>query len=381
MISRRTTLRTGTAGILALTAGGSGLLPATARSAAGPDAAGLQKIFDAMAESAASAVLAEVHDCGLVWRGSSGVSELGSTSPVAVNGRFRAGSITKSLVATVVLQLAGELRLRLDDTLEHWLPGIVAEGNRITVRQLLQHTSGIVNYTNTRSFRMLYGTADQVVGLRDRTWTPQELLNFTAGEPLLFEPGTSWMYSNTNYILLALVIQRVTGNHYAKEAESRLLRRLQLHGTEFPGRRSAITGRHAHGYLPREAGDHIEPVDITTFNPSVTGASGELITTAADLNRFYRALLTGKLLRPEQQRELLQLRTTGRNYDYGLGLQSRLINGTRVWGHDGDIFGYQATSWSTADGHQQLTVSFTPWGSADPKPFIEQLLTTTFCAP
>jgi D-alanyl-D-alanine carboxypeptidase len=322
--------------------------------------------------------LAEVRDGQRVWRGSSGVAELGSAKPVAVGGRFRAGSITKSFVATVVLQLAGERRLRLEDSVERWLPGVVAEGGRITLHQLLQHTSGIVNYTNTRAFRMLYGTADQVVGLRDRTWTPQELLNFTAGEALLFEPGTSWMYSNTNYILLALVIQRVTGNHYAKEAERRVLHRLALHGTEFPGRRSVIAGPHAHGYLPREVGDQIEPVDITRFNPSVSGASGELVSTAADLNRFYRAFLSGELLRPEQQRQLLQIRSTGRAYDYGLGLETKVVNGIRLWGHDGDFFGYQTASWTTADGRRQLTVAYNPWGSSDPKPLTERLLAVAF---
>lgn len=388
MISRRATLKTGAAGLVAAVVGGGGVLEASSLPASAeeiapsrePDAAGLQEVLDGMAASAASGVLAEVRDSGRVWRGSSGVAELGKAKPVVAGGRFRAGSITKSFVATVVLQLAGERRLRLDDTVERWLPGIVAEGGRITLRQLLQHTSGIVNYTNTRAFRTLYGGVDQVVGLRDRTWTPQELLNFTAGEALLFEPGTSWMYSNTNYILLALVIERVTGNHYATEAERRVVRRLGLHGTEFPARRSVIAGPHAHGYLPRQVGDQVEPVDISRFNPSVSGASGELVSTAADLNRFYRALVTGRLLRPEQQRELLQIRSTGRDYDYGLGLETRVVNGIRLWGHDGDFFGYQAASWSTEDGRRQLTVSYNPWGSGDLKPFTERLLAVAFRA-
>jgi D-alanyl-D-alanine carboxypeptidase len=387
-ISRRTAVRTGAAGLLALTAAGSGLFRSASGAAhveqppavPGPATAALQRALDDLTASAASGALAELRDSRWVWRGSSGVSELGSPKSVAVSGRFRAGSITKSFVALVVLQLAGERRLRLDDSVERWLPGVVAEGDRITLRHLLQHTSGIVNYTNTRPFRALYGSADQVAELRDRAWTPYELLAFTAGQPLLFEPGASWTYSNTNYILLGLVIQRVTGRHYAKEVERRILQRLQLRDTELPGRRSVITGPHAHGYLPREVDGQLEPVDITRFNPSVTGASGELVSSAADLNRFYRAVITGTLLRPAQQRQLLEIRSTGRSYDYGLGLQTRLVNGVRLWGHDGDIFGFQATSWTTEDGGRQLTVACNPWGSSEPKPFIERLLALAFQA-
>ena len=119
-------------------------------------------------------------------------------------------------------------------------------------------------------------------------------------------------------------------------------------------------------------------MDITRFNPSVTGASGELVTTAADLNQFYRALLTGRLLRPEQQSQLLEIRSTGRDYDYGLGLETKLVNGIRLWGHDGDIFGCQAASWITEDGRRQLTVAFNPWGSGDPKPLVGRLLAAAF---
>lgn len=390
MASRRTLLKTGAAGAFALSASAAGFLtlssgvaPAaladdTAPSTV-PDGEALQAALDAIAATAASGVLAEVRDGRRIWRGSSGVAELGANRTVPVNGRFRAGSITKSFVATVVLQLVGERRVALDDPVERWLPGTVAGGDRITVHHLLQHTSGIVNYTNTRQFRSLYGTVDAIVSLRNRTWTPGELLAFTTGQPLLFEPGTSWTYSNTNYILLALIIRQATGRTYATEIEHRILRPLDLRDTNLPGNDPLITGPHPHGYLPREQDGHLEPVDITVFNPTVAGASGEVVSTTADLNRFYRALLTGRLLRPAQLAQMRTARPTGRSYDYGLGLQTRqLTDGTRLWGHDGDIFGYQASCWTTEDGTRQLTVAASPWGTGDLDTLLDSLRTTAF---
>lgn len=382
MITRRSMLKTGAAGAFTLAAGVFGPTPGAFAGAAPstlPNAGSLQAALDDIAASAASAVLAEVQDAGRVWRGSSGAAELGTSQPVPVNGRFRAGSITKSFVAAVVLQLAGEGCIALDEPIERWLPGVVPDADRITVRHLLQHTSGIVNYTNTRDFRTLYGGVDAVVGMRDRTWTPQELLAFITGQPLLFEPGTSWTYSNTNYILLALIVEQATGNPYATEVERRILRPLGLRDTELPGAESTIAGPHPHGYLPGEQDGNVEPVDITVFNPSVAGASGEIVSTTAELNRFFRALLTGRLLRPAQLAQMQTAWPTGRSYDYGLGLQTMLLaDGTRLWGHEGDIFGYQASSWTTEDGGRQLTVAVTPWGTGDLDALLDNLLATAF---
>jgi D-alanyl-D-alanine carboxypeptidase len=120
-------------------------------------------------------------------------------------------------------------------------------------------------------------------------------------------------------------------------------------------------------------------VDITMFNPTVAGASGEILSTTADLNRFYRALLTGRLLRPTQLAQMRTIRPTGRSYDYGLGLQTRqLANGTRIWGHEGDIFGYQTFSWTAEDGSRQLTVAATPWGAGRLAGLVDNLVTAAF---
>ncbi len=277
-------------------------------------------------------------------------------------------------MATAVLRLAGAQRLALDDTLERWLPGTLAGGDRITLHHLLQRTSGVANYTNTRAFRTLYGGAAAVDALRYRSWTPAELVGFVTSEPLMFDPGTAWTYSNTNYVLLALVIERVTGRTYRDEIARGILRPLDLRGTALPAD-PVIAGPHPHGYLPAEP-----PLDITVFNPSVASACGDLVSTAADLNRFYRALLSGRLLPPAESAAMRTTRDdTGHYYGYGLGLMSRrLADGTRLWGHKGDIFGYWAASWSTGDGSRQLSVAVTPGGDTDPDDHLDGLLAVAF---
>jgi D-alanyl-D-alanine carboxypeptidase len=339
----------------------------------------LQAALDDIVAAAAIGVLAEVHDCARVWRGASGVSRMGTHRAVPLTGRFRAGSITKSFIATVVLQLAGEGRLALDDTLQRWLPDVLPAAARITLRQLLQHTSGVANYTNTTSFRAIYSSEAEIVRMRNRTWTPRDLVVFVVDLPLLFEPGTSWMYSNTNFVLLGMVVERVTGASYAAEVRRRILRPLGLRHTQFPDTDASLTGAHPHGYLDVGQNGTEEPVDITVFNPSVAGASGEVISTAADLNVFFRALIDRRLLGPAEQAQMQTACATPRDYEYGLGLMTRTVaGGTRLWGHRGDIFGYYAESWITEDGGRQLTVAATPWGDVDPKVPITNLVETVF---
>jgi D-alanyl-D-alanine carboxypeptidase len=321
-------------------------------------------------------VLAEVRSAGRVWRGASGVAELGTSSPVPVAGRFRVGSVTKSFVATVVLQLVGAGRTALDDTVEKWLPGIIPDGDRITLRHLLQHTSGIVDYGESNPFRSFYGTTEAIVGMRHRTWTAPELLAFVAGQPSLFEPGSSWAYSSTNYLLLGLVVERVTGNSYATEVERRILRPLDLPDTEVPGANPHIAGPHLHGYL-RDAGR--EPVDITEFDHSFAGAAGELVSSAADLNRFYCALMTGGLLAPAQLAEMRTVRAAGDGFDYGLGIATRqLPDGTTLWGHNGGTFGFETFSWTTGEGGCQVTVAVTSWADSNLHARVNDFLTAAF---
>jgi D-alanyl-D-alanine carboxypeptidase len=351
MPSRRTVLAGSAAAALAA---GVGTAAPAAASSGGLDRAALQAALDRVVAAGATAALARVDSPSGSWRGSSGVVELGRPARPSAGGQYRVGSITKTFVATVILQLAGERRLGLDDTLERWLPGAIANGSRITIRNLLQHTSGIFDYTD-----ILFGSIEDVLRARYRTFRPEELVAMAAGQPQVFEPGTSWAYSNTNYVLLGLIVRKVTGRAYGREVDRRILQPLRLHGTEVPGTDTTIDGPHAHGYEPIEQNGEPVPLDFTDLNPSMAYSAGEIVSTTADLNRFYRTLLSGRLLRRAQLTEML---TPVGELGYGLGIyQQELPGGRTLWGHSGGIMGFVSYSFSTPDAATQLSVSINPW--------------------
>ncbi|MET8357894.1 serine hydrolase domain-containing protein [Micromonospora sp. NPDC005171] len=316
----------------------------------------LQRRLNDVVAAGTVGALAEVRDPHGIWRGASGVAELETTRAVPVDGRVRVGSITKTFVATVVLQLVGEGRLRLGDTVESWLPGVVPDGHRITVRQLLNHTSGLFDYVQT----LPMPPEPEFLSNRWRTWTPAELIErAVSNPPTSDQPGVAYAYSNTNYLLLGQIIEKVTGQPYGKEIERRITQPLRLRETAVPGTSSQIRGPHPHGYVPTQQDGEMELLDYTRMNPSVFGAAGEMISTTTDLNRFFAALLGGRLL---PHRLLTEMKTPGvEGGSYGLGLAWRDTTcGIRVYGNDGGTLAYQSWSFSTEDRHRQVTIALTP---------------------
>ncbi|GGY03058.1 serine hydrolase domain-containing protein [Streptomyces djakartensis] len=265
---------------------------------------------------------------------------------IARSDHFRAGSVTKTLIATVVLQLAAERRLSLSDTVEQHLPGLVRgagnDGRALTLRSLLTHTSGLYDFTADTG-----GTAPV---------TPRQAVRLALTHP----PGERgrFSYSNTNYVLLGLVIQQVTGRSYATEAERRIIAPLRLTGTSFPGSRSSLPSPHGTAYAA-------DGTDVTELDPRVAGAAGELVTTLADLDRFYAALLGGRLLPPHWLREMLDTRATHGAYGMGL-IPEKLPCGTTVWGHNGHIPGSYVRTAATVDGRHVLTFRVNTDAIADP---------------
>lgn len=355
-----------------------GVMAASAAVSATPretDRAGLQERLDEVVGVGAVGALMEVRDEHGVWRGTSGVAELGTTRPVPASGKFRAGSITKTFVATAVLQLVDEGRLRLDDTVEGWLPGVVPDGHRITVRQLLNHTSGLYDFKRT----LTMPPAPEFLDYRWRTWTPAEQVQRAVTNPPSFEPpGSEYSYSNTGYTLLGQIIEEATGRSYAEEIERRVIQPLRLRDTSLPGTSVRIGKPHPHGYVPIERDGEIRLVDYTAMNPSVMGAGGEMISTTKDLNRFVAALLDGRLVPARLLDEMRTPAVEGRRY--GLGLTWRDTScGVRVYGNDGDALAYQTWSFATEDGRRQVTVALTPDFRGDPDDAVDALLDQAFC--
>ncbi|MYW02470.1 serine hydrolase [Streptomyces sp. SID3343] len=338
------------------------------------DRSGLRQGLDDITANGAVGALMEVRGDGGEWRATSGVAELGTTREVPTHGRFRVGSITKTFVATVVLQLVDEGWLRLDDSVERWMPGVVPGGDRITVRQLLNHTSGVPDYRQT----LPMPPTPEFEADRFRTWTATELIRRAVAQAPTSEPGARYAYSNTGYLLLGEIIRKVTGRSYAREIERRLIKPLRLRGTSLPGTSSGIPGPHPHGYIPVRQGNETQLVDFTRMNPSLMGAGGEMISTTEDLNRFMAELVGGRLL---SSRLLDEMKTAGvEGRQYGLGLQWQDTScGVRVYGNDGDALAYQAWSFSTEDRRRQVTIALTPDFRGDPDDAVEALLDKAIC--
>ncbi|MEU2672923.1 serine hydrolase domain-containing protein [Streptomyces sp. NPDC007164] len=342
-VSAAAAMAIGVMTLAALTPPASATSPASR--SAGPDVV-RQSLNALVREGGMPAALASVKDRdGRTRTYTAGVGDLATHAPVPVDGQVRIGSNTKTFTAVVVLQLVGEGRIGLDDDIDTYLPGLVRgkgiDGRRITVRQLLQQTSGLPNYSN-------------YLGDDVRYYTPRELLATALRHPADFDPGKSWKYSNTNYVLAGLIVEKVTDRPLAKEIDRRVIKRIGLRHTYFPAPGDAsIREPHPHGYY-RESAD--APLrDITEIDPSWAWAAGQLISTGSDLNRFFGALLAGRLLPPAQ---LAQMRSTvpaeatfGPGARYGLGLVSRpLPCGGLSWGHGGSFPGYETRGGATDDG-------------------------------
>ncbi|MBB4895936.1 D-alanyl-D-alanine carboxypeptidase [Streptomyces olivoverticillatus] len=349
------------------------LMPPAASAAARPDT--VQQGLNALVHSdGLPAALASVKDRkGHTRTYTAGVGDLATGAKVPVDGQVRIGSNTKTFTAVVALQLVGEGKIRLDAPVDTYLPGLVRgegiDGRRITVRQLLQHTSGLPNYTN-------------YLGDDVRHYEPRDLVDLALQHKADFAPGTKWEYSNTNYVLAGMIIQKVTGRPLATEIDQRVIKRIGLRHTYFPAPGDAtIREPHPKGYNQDSAGAPLR--DVTEMDPSWGWAAGQMISTNSDLNRFFTALLAGRLLPAAQ---LAQMRTTvpadsfGPGTRYGLGLISRPLScGGVYWGHGGSIPGYETRGGATDDGRAaNAAVTVQPIDETAMK-HVEKVVDTALC--
>ncbi|MCX4528776.1 MULTISPECIES: serine hydrolase [unclassified Streptomyces] len=350
------------------------LAPPSAFAAAKPD--GVQQGLDALVRTdGLPGALASVKDReGRTRTYTAGVGDLATGAKVPADGQVRIGSNTKTFTAVVVLQLVGEGKIDLDGMVDDYLPGLLRgegiDGSHITVRQLLQHTSGVPDY----------GADIPDDTLRSRYFEPRDLLDIALKHKADFAPGEKWAYSNTNYVVAGLIVQKVTGRPLAEEVERRIVKRLGLRHTYFPapGDRT-IRETHPRGYQRDTADAPLR--DFTEIDPSAGWAAGQMISTNSDVNQFFAALLGGRLLPPAQ---LAQMRTTVPVGDtgagYGLGLMSRPLScGGVYWGHGGDIAGYETRGGVTDDGRAaSVAVTTVPTDLAATRR-VEKVVDTALC--
>ena len=310
-------------------------------------AAQLQEILDSAVESPetvfpGTALSVSQPELG-TWAGAAGEGNIDPVTPIEAADTFRAGSIVKPFVAVAILQLVEEGEFALDDPVPTVLPeevvGRFVDTDRVTVRMLLNHTSGLPEYVDEEFYGMILAEPDRV-------WQVEEFLDLAAEKPPAFAPGEGYAYSNTDYNLLGLIIEEATGESWRAVVRERIIDPLDLDNTSLPEPGGASIGSGAaHGYELSNG----ELLDMTDLDSSMVGAAGghALVTTTEDLVRFVDALLAGELFDQAETLEdmLTFVDATGAPglVGYGLGLERyEFPGGVEVIGHLGTSAGYRA---------------------------------------
>jgi D-alanyl-D-alanine carboxypeptidase len=285
-----------------------------------------------------------------VRRAASGLASRDPRIAMRATARFRIASVTKPFVATVVLELVGEAKLSLDDSVEHWLPGLVPNGASITLRELLNHTSGIYNYTDDPNF-------DQAE-IADPThiWSPQDLIAVATRHPPLFAPGRGWSYSNTNYVILGLVVETVTGTPLEEQLRSRIFDPLGLRSTSYVPQVDT-SGTLVHGFIGSGTLPDVPAgtlIDVTTaLNGSWFWGAAAIISNGDDVTKFFASLMRGRVL---SSNLLTQMKTAVPDANYGLGLMRVVTACGIAYGHDGDFVGYRNVVLAKANGKRVVDI-------------------------
>ncbi len=339
----------------------------------------LQDDADALVATGVPGVVVLSRRGGRVVRVVSGLANVRTGLRMRPLDGFRAGSLTKTYVATVVLQLAGEGKLSLGDTVERWLPGLVPGGDRITIRQLLNHSSGVPEFDQDPRVLKPY-----LAGNLHYHWSPQALVRIALSHKRPFAPGARYSYSNTDYLLVGLIVEAATRRSLAAELGKRIFIPLNLKMTSFQTR-PGLVAPYAHGYY---IFDKPPASDISGLSP-YPWAAGAIVANAADIATFYRALLRGKLLHAKELKAMTTTLAEGSKTDfpgsrYGLGLESLPLPCGRAWGHGGNFPGYLAYTLTSQDGNRQAVVLLNEDPSSLPKTFgpaFFKLLQQAYCNP
>jgi D-alanyl-D-alanine carboxypeptidase len=347
------------------------VLPASAATAIPPpDDAALKAAIAGLPDQETTGALVRITGSAGDWSGTSGVSDIRTGAPVRPDGYFRIGSTTKVYTAVMVLQLAQEHRIDLDQPVQRYLPGLLpADYPKIPVYTLLDHTSGLPSVD-------IPGLNDPrwILDHRYEHWSPRRVVGTAVRHPIDFQPGTAQKYTNTAYVTAGMIIEKVTGRSYARNLRDRITGPLHLAHTYYPGDDPHLPHPAARGYLDVDG----DLVDATEMNQSIPGTAGAIISTAADLDRFITGLFRGRLLGSTMMTRLFTIPDvpmfdgSGPAF-YSQGLMRIAVNGVTVWGKTGSRYGYASGIFATRDLQRKLAYSVNPTTkSEDGQPLIVQ---------
>ncbi|MFI6183710.1 serine hydrolase domain-containing protein [Nonomuraea sp. NPDC051191] len=324
----------------------------------GPDRQALRRSLDAVHQAGMYGIYSAVRDGERDWRGAAGVADVATNRPVRPDMVHRVGSITKTFTAVALLQQVARGTVELDAPIARYLPDVVPgeRGQKITVRMLLNHTSHIADHVGPAFPSLLQGTFESLDDNRFRAFSRRELVDLGLAATPTGEPGaTPGIYSNTNYLIAGLLLEKVTGENAERYITRNVIRKAGLRHTSFP-RTPVIPGPHSKAYESM-FGFIDPPKDYSVYNMSWITTAGAVVSTMDDLNQFYRKLLRGELLRPAELAEMQKtVPVAGVSGAYGLGIYATDLPCGRFWGHSGGVFGMATDSYTSPDGARQLSM-------------------------
>ncbi|WP_396452878.1 serine hydrolase domain-containing protein [Actinomadura sp.] len=364
------------AGAAAAVAIASARLPAAAAEPVAPPAAAavrrpptmpfdpvkLRATLDATRDAGMYGLFSEARDGRTAWDGASGAADVRTGRPVTPGMRQRVGGITESFVAAAILQQVEKGQISLDASVSQYLPGLIPGrlGQQITVRMLLNHTSGIGDYVITAFPSLKELSPKSLDEFRFRGVPPERLIQWGLSAPRTGMPGERWSHSNTDYVIAGRLLEKVTGTSAEQYITRHVIRKAGLRHTYFPDS-PWVVGPHPRMY--ESLYQHVKPPrDYSVFDMSWAWTAGALVSTMDDLNRFYRGLLTGRIVGEDalsQMKRTVPVKDADGDVlmNYGLGLYSLDLPCGTFWGHDGAVFGAGTQSLTSAGGARQVSVA------------------------
>ncbi|WP_200301515.1 serine hydrolase domain-containing protein [Streptomyces adelaidensis] len=340
---------------------------------AAPDQVALRKVLRTALSQGAPGAFARIDDHGKVHHLAEGLADRSAKRAIGTGDLIRIGSVTKTFTAVVLLQLVDEGKIKLDTSVNTYLPGLLPD-KRITVRHVLSHRSGLYDYTNT----LFAQTVSGFENVRNKVFTYQRLMDLSLAKPLTNKPGATYAYSNANFVVAGMLIEKITKKPVATAYQNRVIKPLRLADTFYVHPKNTIPGKYSRGYLTADSTGR--KVDSTLQTTSWAQSAGAMVSSAKDLNKFLSALMRGKLTSPAQLKQMLKWTPVNSTQAYGLGLRRRDLScGISVYGHTGTVQGYYTWAFTSKNGKRGVTSFANTSNNGTVYATMNRTLESTFC--